>query len=206
MAKSTSRVPGGKSLAQAKAASGVNDEFDPSPFQDDEDKESVKVEPKQNVFERTFTKTKKIISDVFKLEPAQVIKQVGTEKDIDKDPESFKGFEHCHIFRTFDSDGKRHAKCCSTAGHFHDIEWDYDKDGKPFVKSISGPMVTTRKQVRGKWVQVSSPANKYDDHTHDITYLQSHEVSARTTNIEAQKVIAFEAQKGANPGGVQERG
>jgi len=192
MAKSNARRP------------SKSDDFDPSPFP--EEQHTVKVKPEQKAFERTFTKVKKIVSDVFKLEPGEVIKQVGVEKDIDKDPESFKGFEHCHIFRTFDSDGKRHARCTSTAGHFHDIEWEYHEENKPVIKSVSGPMVVQRKQVRGKWTQVSVPANHYDDHTHEFTYLQSHEVQARTTNIEAQKVIAFEAQKGANPGGVQERG
>lgn len=157
-------------------------------------------------FERSFTKVKQIVSDVFKLTVAQVIKQVGIEKNYDKDPESFKNFEHTHIFRTFDSDGKKHDRCCMTAGHFHDVVWDYDENSKPVIKSISGPKVLARKQVKGKWQSVSIRANDYDNHTHDMDYLQSHVVDARRTNIEAVKVVAFEAQKGTNPGGVTERG
>lgn len=201
MAKS--RVPGARTSQQLKSEMGLGstEEQDSIP----ESPSQVSVTPKVTNFERTFTKTKKIISDVFKLAVAEVIKQIGPEKNPDKDPDSFRAFEHTHVFRTFDSDGKRHDRCCSTAGHFHEIEWDYDADNKPRIKSVSGPMNMSKKQIRGKWTQVAIPANNYDDHTHDFLYLQSVEVQARTTNIEAQRVIALEAQKGAPVAGVVER-
>lgn len=167
-------------------------------------KEAVQKKPEVKAFERSFTKTKKIVSDVFKLKSAEVIKQVGIAKHPDENPDDFRPFDHTHIFRTFDSDGKRHERCCSTAGHFHDIEWEYDKNNIPVIKSVSGPMVMGKSRVKGRHVQVSKPANSYDDHTHDFDYLQSHEVQARRSNIEAAKVVAFEAQKGAAPKGAIE--
>ena len=182
-------------------------EFDspPAHVASEESPKEVKAEIAHRNFERTFSKTREIISDVFRLEAAPVKKQVGIESDFDKDPDSFRDFDHTHVFRTFDSDGKMHTRCCSTAGHFHDIEWEKDADGKPFVKSVSGPKVMARKQIKGKWSHVSVPANNYDEHVHDVTYLQSHKVQARTTNLEATKVVAANAQLGANPGSVAER-
>lgn len=207
--KSDARVPGGKSLDQAAKAQGkTSTGFDapPSHVASEEPAKEIKKEIAPKPFERTFSKTREIVSDVFRLEAAPVMKQVGIETDYNKDPDSFRNFDHTHVFRTFDSDGKRHDRCCSTAGHFHDVVWEYDEAGKPVVASVSGPRTMSRKMVKGKWVQVSAPINNFDDHTHDITYLQSHKVPARTTNIEATKVIAANAQLGANPGAVSERG
>lgn len=210
MAKTTKkdpRVPGGKSEATAARAAGLGETvFDPTPGT---------IVPPQNVqaptpvsvpaFERSFSKTREIVSDVFRLEAAPVMKQTGINSDYNADPDSFREFDHTHVFRTFDSDGKMHTRCCSTAGHFHDIEWEKDETGHPVVKSVSGPKTMSRKQVKGKWVQVSIPVNDYDDHTHDVTYLQSHKVQARRANLEATKVIAANAQLGAPPAGASER-
>lgn len=202
MAKS--RVPGARTSQQLKSDLGLSSDSESDETQPDIPR-NVNVAPEVKAFDRVFTKTTKIVSDVFKLKVAEVIKQVGPEKDPNKDPDSFRPFEHTHVFRTFDSDGKRHDKCCATAGHFHEIKWEYDKDNKPQVRSVSGPMTMSRKQIKGKWTQVAVPANSYDEHTHDFLYLQSVEVSARNTNLEAQKVIALDAQKGAPVAGVVAR-
>lgn len=204
----SNRVPGTSTANQVRQSNDGRSNHDETPahLKREDSRPEVSQEIKPKAFERSFSKTRKIVSDVFKLMQATVLKQVGIEKDYNKDPDSFKGFEHTHVFRTFDSDGKKHDRCCMTAGHFHDVVWEYDNDGKPVVASVSGPKVMIRKQIKGKWTQVAVAANDYDDHTHDINYLQSHEVEARTTNIEATKVIAMDAQKGANPGGVVERG
>lgn len=160
----------------------------------------TKTESKE--FQRVFSASKKIVSDVFKLEVSTVIKGLGLAKHPDENPADFHDFEHTHVFRTFDSDGKKHTASASTAGHFHVIEWDYDESGKPVVKSVSPPMVMGRKLSKGQWTANPVPANNYDDHTHDINYLFSTEVQARTTSIEATKVITMEAQKSAPVAGV----
>lgn len=163
--------------------------------------EEVSATPNMESFERTFTETKKVISDVFKLMVANVWKQTGVAKHPDIDPMDWAEFEHTHVFRTFDSEGKKHDQCVSTGGHFHKVAWKYVGD-KPVISSISGPMTYVQKKLRGKYQKIAVPVNDFDKHTHDFKYLKSHEVSARVENIEAVKVIALEASKGANPGGV----
>lgn len=154
-------------------------------------------------FKRVFSKSRTIVSDVFKLQVAAVIKGLGLAKTPDENPADFHEFEHTHVFRTFDSDGKRHSNSASTAGHFHVIDWDYDDAGKPVVKSVSGPMIMGRKLKRGSWVQEPQPVNSYDDHIHEVDYLFSNQVEARTTSLEATKLITMEAQKTAPVAGVQ---
>lgn len=195
------RVPG-KDLAK-RLQQGADADFS---VEGEESPETVKVTPDVKKFERSFSKVKKIVSDVFKLLPAPVVKGIGVAKHPNIDPADFKEFEHTHIFRTFDTEGRRHAACVPTAAHFHEIEWDYDPETNlPVIKSVSGPKQWVQKMLKGKWTKVAQPANDYDFHTHDFEYLQSHEVSARMKNVEAEKVIALEANKGANPGGVIER-
>lgn len=198
------RVPGSKTMAQLKG----DDDFD---LGDDAEapKKTILKKPEVSIFKRSFSKTQVIISDVYKLTVAMVWKQVGVAKHPDIDPKDWKEFEHTHIFRTFSTEGTKHDKCMPTGGHFHEIEWEINTEDplnpEPIIKSISGPMHYVQKRKAGKWAKVAVPVNDFDDHTHDLEYIHSQNVEARVTNTEAQKVIAFEAQKGAPVAGVIER-
>lgn len=161
-------------------------------------------------FERNMSGTKKIFTDLFKLTVAKVIKYEGWDEQNehpDEHPSKFSHWEHTHPFRTYDKKGSKITTSTPIGGHFHVVEWEGGEDGKtPIIKSVSGPMVMGKKRIKGKMVQVPVPANDYDDHTHDIEYIRSSEIIVQATNVEAAKVIAWEANKTAPIPGVQERG
>lgn len=170
--------------------------------------EPEEINQTEKTLERVFTSTTEAYSDLFKLEVGKVWKNHGVHaagKTPDTDPEDWKEWEHCHQYRTRDSDGKGLKTSSSIAGHFHIIETkENPKGGAPIVISCSGPMVMGKTKKAGRWIQAPIPINDYDDHTHPVTYLQTHRIQARIMNVEAQKVIALNALKGANPGGVRE--
>lgn len=160
------------------------------------------------VIQRNMTGKKEIFTDLFKLTTAPVIKYEGwdeTNEHPQTHPNKFSTWEHTHPFRTYDKKGDRITTSTPIAGHFHVIEWEDNKDGVPTIKSVSGPMVMKRVKVRGRVVMQPTPANEYDDHTHDVEYLRSCKIEFSTTNIEATKVIAYEAQKTAPIAGVEVR-
>lgn len=157
---------------------------------------------------RILSKTAEVFSDLYKLEVAPVIKNVGTAEKYEDDPSSFVEFEHTHPFRTRDSDGKFLSRSSSIGGHHHVLELEPNPKGSdhpPVVKSCSPPMKLVRKKIKGQWQVVDEPANDYDDHTHEVTYIRSDKTQARVQNIEAQKVIAFIGAKGSAVAGVVEK-
>lgn len=161
-------------------------------------------------FERNMSGTKRIFTDLFKLTVAKVIKYEGWDEENehpDSHPNKFSTWEHTHPFRTYDKKGSRVTTTTPIGGHFHVVEWQDDPTGKgtPIIKSVSGPMVMGNKKIKGRVVKTPVPANDYDDHTHDIEYIRSSEISVSATNIEAAKVIASEANKTAPIPGVTER-
>lgn len=147
--------------------------------------------------ERVFAATRKFVTDVFKLMPASVIKNEGLmEHTPESDPQSFVKYEHCHPFRTVDSNGLKHAKCVPIAGHYHVLEMQEDpKGGAPIIIGMSGPMKQAYKKRNGKKVLVDVPVNDYDFHIHDMLYLKSEEILARTNNAKAAEVAAAIANK-----------
>jgi len=160
-------------------------------------------------FKRNLTGMKEVFTDLFKLMTATVIKYEGW--DISKEhpeshPAKFSHWEHTHPFRTYDRKGQKQTTCTPIGGHFHMVEWEEGKaDETPKIRSVSGPMVMERRIVRGRPTMVPVPANDYDFHTHDVEYIRSSKVEFSTTNVEAAKVIAYEAQKTAPIPGVTVR-
>lgn len=175
-----------------------------------ETSEAANVASSSAPIKRNMTGTKTIFTDLFKLCVSKVIKYEGWD-EANEHPEShpnkFSTWEHTHPFRTYDKKGDRMTTCTPIGGHFHVIEWEDNKDPEapPVIKSVSGPMVMERRKVRGRTQMVPVPANEYDDHTHDVEYLRSCKVEFSTTNIEAAKVIAYDAQKTAPLSGVEVR-
>lgn len=204
-----------------RKANDIGQEVVTEPLADDAEGNEViekTDEGKSRTHERTVTGKKQIISDLYKLSTAVVIKYEGWEKEHVEHPDThankFTHWEHTHPFRTFDKKGSKVNTSVPIGGHFHVVEWEYPKNkttGKedrtkvPIIKSVSGPMVMGSKLIKGKKQLVPVPANEYDEHTHDVEYLRSSEVEFSSTNIEAQRVIAFESIKGGPIAGVSER-
>ena len=171
--------------------------------------QAVMNEGKSSSFERNMTGRKEVFTDLFKLRTAVVIKYEGWGKEGEEHPEThpakYSHWEHTHPFRTYDKKGTKQTMSTPIGGHFHVIDWDLDKDGKPVIKSVSGPMVIEKRTIRGRKVSVPVPANDFDDHTHDVEYIRSSKIEFSTTNVEAAQVIAWEASKTAPLAGVTER-
>lgn len=165
--------------------------------------------PKKNIQQRNMTGKKEIFTDLFKLLVSKVIKYEGWDEQNEHPnthPNKFSTWEHTHPFRTYDKTGAKMNHCTPIGGHFHMIEWeDNGADGVPTIKSVSGPMVMSKKRIRGEIKSVPVPANDYDDHTHDVEYIRSCKIEFSTTNIEAAKVIAYDASKTAPLSGVEVR-
>jgi len=164
----------------------------------------IATKPKQ--FTRSITGKKEVTTDLFKLTVAKVIKYEGYDAENehpDTHPMKFTTWEHTHPFRTYNKAGLKQTMSTPIGGHFHIVEWSEDKNGEePTIISISGPMAMGKKKIRGRTVQVPVPVNDYDTHTHDIEYLRSCPVQFTAINIEAQNIIALDAQKTAPVPGV----
>lgn len=157
-----------------------------------------------------YTETVQIDTHLYKLVEAPVIKYIGKEKESsvhpNTSPNDFLDMGHAHIFRTTDSDGRKHIRTVPIAGHHHLLELSQPSDPKeaPTILSMSGPMRLVMKVVNGRKVQVDEPVNHFDDHTHDVLYIKSEKIQARSTNVEAAKFMAQDAAKIPAVGGVSE--
>lgn len=158
--------------------------------------------------ERRVSDTKEIWSDTFKLLVAPYLKRDGLASHPDEDPSAFVEAEHVHFYRTYDSDGKSLDRSTAIGNHFHVVKTAVnpdDPEGPPQILEVSGPMRLGKKRKQGRWVVEPVPLNDYDDHTHGVEYVKSGKIKARTTNIEAIKVVAADANKGAPVPGVLEK-
>lgn len=156
--------------------------------------------------ERRETDRKEIWSDTFKLTVGLYVKRDGLASTPDEDPNDFVEAEHVHFYRTFDSDGKKLDRSAPMCNHFHVVKTEPNpKDPtKPIILEVSGPMKLGKRRKQGRWVLEPVPLNDYDSHSHGVEYIKSGKVKARVTNIEAQKVLAYEFNKGAPVAGVVE--
>lgn len=149
-----------------------------------------------------FSEKSEVNSHLYKLVESPVIKYIGKgtdkEKYPDVSPEDFLEMGHAHVFRTVDTDGNYHTKSVPIAGHYHLVELEIDPenpDKAPKVVAMSGPMQTMHKRIKGKMTVVDVPLNEYDHHIHDITYVKSERIQARTSNKDAASFLSKEASK-----------
>jgi len=150
---------------------------------------------------RRFNQGFRIESDTFQLTTSKLIKDINNKIN---DP-FFVKHDHQHIWRTFDSDGKKQIYSSPVGGHFHEITFEESKNGEPAkVLSISEPLTFGIEMVRGKPKKVAKPLAEYleDKHTHEVLYLKSDVVESRVQNPKAINMIAEEAQKTAPVPGV----
>lgn len=111
---------------------------------------------------------------LFKLEMAMMLKNISPFK---KDP-MIQHIEHCHIYRTKDSSGKKEISCNSVGGHYHEVE--VYAEGK-VLKAKCGPPRSNKgsKELLDK-----------DNHTHQITYKGSQRVKQRVITPEVARLLA----------------
>jgi len=174
--------------------------------------QNAKSSAKTPTKRRNFTGTKEIMTDLFKLLPADVIKHdSGATENAHptRQANEFTSWPHTHPFRTYDKSGKRLTYSVPIGGHFHVIEWSAPEEegNSPEIISVSGPMVMGMREdpETGLKVQAPVPANKYDKHTHEVEYLRSSKIITSTSNTEAASVIAMVESKVAPIAGVVER-
>lgn len=154
----------------------------------------------QPTTQRTYKQDIKIESDLFKLNVSKMKKDVDNNKE---DPNLIQ-LEHCHTWRTYDSDGKRQQYCSPVGGHFHEITYEEDGNGVVKVKSVSPPLTWGAKKIKGKFKKTAVPISDHlnDHHTHEVEYIESHKINARQQNPIAANIIAADAQKVAPVAGV----
>lgn len=146
---------------------------------------------------REYAGDRELDHDLFKLEPATLVKDVSYT-----DVPVFERFEHTHLFHTIDSDGRKLSQCTPAGGHVHELEQlTVDDSGRP-VAIFGPPMKLTTKRRGRKWIRELVPiefplehqdpaqAVKGDFHTHVVTYKLSQKIKPRLANAEAAKFVA----------------
>lgn len=125
---------------------------------------------KSETIKRNFSKVRQIPSDLFKLKVATFKKNIA----IDSSRPLWDGIEHCHIYRTFDSDGKECKDCSAVGGHKHAMTIEFDDNGN-LEKAICGPAFGNK---------------DCDGHIHEIEYKGSDMIETRVLNPEVTKFLA----------------
>lgn len=96
----------------------------------------------------------------------------------------YEGAEHVHFYHSVNSDGVTQDSASPVGGHTHEVVFGTDENGKDFMKCGQ-----PSKKYKGKFYPV-----KDDNHTHEITYIDSEErvIKRRVYNPE---VVAAYNQK-----------
>ncbi len=138
--------------------------------------EEMKKDQQMAKAKRTIKGSVQVHHDLFKLLPANFQKNVHLPHQPRWVP-----VEHCHFFHTRDSKGKKLKYCSSVGGHAHEVEYWVDENGE--LKAKCGPPIINVKGDR----KVAFPN---DDHTHEVEYFHSEEVTARQVNHKARMAIS----------------
>jgi len=112
-----------------------------------------------------------IMVDTFKLDPAVMQKNVSWTLK-----EQLVPIEHCHIYHTYDSNGKKLDECNAVGGHKHTL--NVEVINGQFQVSCSPPIQSAK----------SETISKIDDHVHAVRYLKSEQLQMRKANMEAAQV------------------
>lgn len=151
--------------------------------------------------QRNFSKEVIIHHDCFKLEAAEMQKNMSWIKEQPK----YEQFEHCHTFHSYDSSGKKQYYSTPIGGHFHEMELTEFEDGTIEAKCVSGPLkwglVYDEKQE--KKIRKPVPVNVRDKHKHKVKYLHSEKLVKRKRNLEAGKLLVGNAKLTQPPSGTE---
>lgn len=144
---------------------------------------------------RVYKNEQKLIHDLFKLLPANVLQDHGFENS-----PMIVRMEHSHLFHTIDSSGRPQKTCVPIGGHFHFVEVVPQANGAPGLR-ISTPKKWVQKKIRGSKntervaVDVMMQDGSIDNHVHDFEYIGSEEITMRKVNMEAVKYESEVAAK-----------
>lgn len=127
---------------------------------------------------RVFGQGKKLIHDLFKLSVAKMRRNDSWNEE----RPIYIELEHCHIFHTIDSSGRKQDTCSPVGGHHHKMTVTYSADGAPTV-TCSPAMKYVRKRVNGENTRVLVEIED-DDHTHEVEYIRSEEIEPRRVSAE----------------------
>lgn len=182
----------GESLAvkEAKKAPMTQDELDKRKKLEELEKQAA--DEKAQRAQRVYKNATELDHDLFKLEPAIMKKNVSFT-----DVPSYVNVEHCHIYHTISSDGKKQVKCTPTGGHFHLVEVVKEAtDTEPPVLKVGPPLkeVWQRDRYTRKTKRVTVAFDEADDHRHPIVYVRSEKIRPRKLNNE---FVKFQASQGA---------
>lgn len=111
-----------------------------------------------------------------------------------------KEIPHSHFFHTTNSRFQDQKYTATVAGHYHEIEWFVDENGK--LKAKCGPAIETKsrktplgykkeKKRRG-WYDAENDRMYFDEHTHEMEYIDSemlNEDSIRGTQRNNQQAV-----------------
>lgn len=142
---------------------------------------------------RTYLNAQEYDHDLFKLTVAKMTKNVALPNT---KPE-FITLEHCHIFHTIDSAGKRQVVSTAVGGHVHEVKQVGEENGVPILE-IGPAMKFVIKKKYGKMTKIlarvllekeggADGGDLVDDHTHDYIYMGSEKIKARVVNPEFAK-------------------
>lgn len=145
--------------------------------------------------QRAYKGTQVVDHDLFKLEAAKMKKNVSYTEEL-----MIELFDHCHMFHTVDSNGKKLDVSSPVGGHFHPIKVTRSESGVPEI-TVGPPHKFVMKKRNGRKVKVAVPVSfgsvddegserVLDDHTHRATYLGSEKVSIRQPSVEFAKLDA----------------
>lgn len=147
------------------------------------------------VIERRYTGQESVDSDLYKLEVAIMKKNVALRPH--KEKPDWKYFEHTHVFRTYDSAGRKQEACSPVGGHFHEVVIKSNPKGGVPIIEISGPKkkITVGSGENSREEVIDVPG---DSHTHKIAYLRSDKIQKRVMD---KQVLSFvnEVGKRQNP-------
>lgn len=154
--------------------------------------------PKQSVQPKlNFRDQMTINSHCFKLLPTQMKKNTSWQKGI----VILDHMEHGHYYHSHNSWGMPQEICSHVGGHFHKIEWFVDAQGN--MKAKCGPaQKKDQKRLPNGLSKTSNIDIKFmdkindkvivDDHTHEIEYQHSSNLSLANGSASAVKAAAME--------------
>lgn len=155
--------------------------------------------PKQSVQPKlNFRDQMTINSHCFKLLATLMKKNTSWQKGV----VILDTIEHGHYFHSHNSWGMPQKLCSAVGGHFHEIEWFVDEQGnmkakcgpalkKEFRRLPNGLSKTSHAQI--KFEDKINEKTILDNHTHEIEYQHSSNLSLANGSASAVKAAAMDA-------------
>lgn len=130
----------------------------------------------------TMKGSRKALHHLFKSDIKPLKKNVSFQKGIVKIEE----LDHSHWFHSINSQLKTQSETTHIAGHFHEVTWGVDTNGRPVITSCSPPIHykyesrpsgQKRVKARVEWFDADRGQTVVDSHVHNFEYRDSEELS-----------------------------